>query len=131
LSFFQIGCKVYTDIRLYVLVGQSRAFLVEQNGKGNFYIFAHNPAHRTWRGLQRKGKFKITFFRIFKIMDLDEEKMDRLQNTSLVAEVFIGANGGGSHAIYDSVSSLADGVDTSPILVTGFTVISLRFNDDS
>jgi hypothetical protein len=104
---------------------------VEQNGKGNFYIFAHNPAHRTWRGLQRKEKFKITFLRIFKIMDLDEEKMDRLQNTSLVAEVFIGANGGGSHAIYDSVSSLADGVDTSPILVTGFTVISLRFNDDS
>ena len=50
-------------------------------------------------------------------------------STGIVCQVKIGIDGSGSHAVYNSATSLRDGVDTSHMLVVGFTIPSIVVND--
>ena len=64
------------------------------------------------------------------IDDNDKKICDDIRNFGVIVNVNSGVDGSGSHAVYSSESSLADGVDTSHINISGFCLLSIKINNE-
>jgi hypothetical protein len=51
-----------------------------------------------------------------------------VQDKGLVAKFIVGLDASGNHAVYNTSSTLAAGVDTTHIIVVGFSLISIKID---
>jgi hypothetical protein len=52
-----------------------------------------------------------------------------IQEKALVAKFIMGLDASGNHAVYNTSSTLAEGVDTTHIIVVGFSLISIKIDE--
>ena len=64
------------------------------------------------------------------IDDNDKKIFDDIKEFGVIVTANSGIDGSGGHAVYNSESSLADGVDTTHINVSGFCLLSIKINNE-
>ena len=123
----QIGRNIYTDIRLalkdvVLLPAHQHLAKLEANIQPKLEVFEHG-----WR-MKLRDALSMTLTRIFQVL---EEKLvlENVRDTGLVCKFVGGCDGSGNHAIYNSATSLAEGVDTSHMLVSGFALTEIKTNN--
>ncbi len=123
----QIGRNIYTDVRLalkdfVLLPAHQHLAKLEANIQPKLEVFEHG-----WR-MKLKDALSMTLQRIFGAL---EEKLisENAHETGVVCKFVGGCDGSGNHAIYNSATSLAEGVDTSHMLVSGFVLTEIKINN--
>ena len=76
-----------------------------------------------------KDMLEKTIERVLNLADLEDEVIEDIKQYGLVAKVNSGADGSGDHQVYNQASSLVEGIDTTHIIFSGFTLISLHVNN--
>jgi hypothetical protein len=122
----QIGRNIYTDLRLVLkdhvtFPAHQHLSRLEAEILPKLEVFENG-----WK-INLKEAITLTLQRTFQNLD-DKLTTAKAIEYGLVCKFVGGCDGSGSHAIYNSATSLAEGVDTSHMLVGGFALTEIRLN---
>ena len=78
-----------------------------------------------------KDMLAITIQRVLDITELEDNTVNDIKEHGIIAKVNSGADGSGEHQVYNQASSLVEGIDTTHIIFSGFTLLSLHVNNQS
>ena len=122
----QIGRSVYTDLRLLLqkhveFPPYNELAALVKNILPDLISYDHGV---------RAGFKDLLLRTLGRILSRSSTKLlPTTISSGIVCQVKVGIDGSGSHAIYNSASSLREGVDTSHMLVAGFSVPQITVND--
>ena len=122
----QIGRNIYTDLRL--VLKDHVTFPAHQHlSKLEVELLPKLEYFENGLKINLKEAITLTLQRTFQ--NLEETLIAaKAMESGLVCKFVGGCDGSGSHAIYNSATSLAEGVDTSHMLVGGFALTEIRLN---
>ncbi len=122
----QIGRNIYTDLRL--ALRDHVTFPAHQHlSKLEVEIQPKLESFENGWKVNLKEAITLTLQRTFQNLE-DTLTARKANEFGLVCKFVGGCDGSGSHAIYNSATSLAEGVDTSHMLVGGFALTEIRLN---
>ena len=120
----QIGRSVYTDVCLLL----KDQVCLPPYDKLHSLVSDIRPSIVDWEFGVRANLRECVTSTLERILHNHKNSIPDFEQR-LVAKCFMGVDGSGGHSVYNSPSSLASGVDTTHMMVAGFTVPSITVDD--
>ncbi len=128
-SHLQIGRDLYTDLRLLLKDKVIFPPMHRLNENIGSFLpdlsFTENTLHS-----DLKETLFVTVRRaLLASISPDSDTAGQVKSLGLIAKVRMGIDGSGNHSVFNTESTLAEGVTASHVVVGGFTVLSLQVDD--
>lgn len=126
----QVGCSVYTDLQMLLRGGVEFPSWLKMTQEISTFLSSVEP----WENgimANLEQAVDLTIQRVVQsTVEEGSELIQSIRNNGLVAKFIMGLDGSGNHAVYNSASTLADGVDSTHIIVIGFALIYIKIDEN-